>query len=352
MRSGQGLAFFVEKWEVDGSTLVAPKPNPVTRHVQLESESAARFLQTPGENLSSIYPTPLIEACDFEVDVVYTWVDSQDADWRTLYGEYAENGAVGGDRGADRFLSRDELRYSLRSLVKFAPWVRTVYVISNCKPPEWFDETNQRVRWIYHDEIIDPVHLPTFNSHAIETSIHKVPNLSEHFLYFNDDLFVMRPLKKSDFFVPNGLAKVRPEKYGIVHGEVDPADPDYINAARNVQALLQAQFDKTATRPHTHSPQSMKRSVAQASEETFADAFEATRSNRFRSITDISPTSFLYPNFAYLTGEAVMDFPKTALINSNHRFREKLESYAAMLSRGTFEAVSYTHLTLPTTPYV
>lgn len=341
----QEFAFFIENWQIEGRTLVAPRPNPVTKNIQLGSTSADAFFEAPGKNLDELYPTPLMDECDFDVDVVYTWVDSEDPDWRELFAEYAdssnpptkdENGSPGGDLDADRFLSRDELRYSLRSLLKFAPWVRHVYIVSNCKPPEWFDDSNQRVLWIYHDQLIDAALLPTFNSHAIETSIHRIPNLSEQFLYFNDDLFVMRPVKKLDFFFPNGIAKIRPEPYGIVHGEVDPNDPDYINAARNVQALLQSEFGKTATRPHTHSPQSMKRSVAQASEETFAEAFEITRSNRFRSITDISPTSFLYPNFAYLTGKALMDFPKTALMNANHPFREELKSYSVMLDSENF----------------
>lgn len=326
------LAFFVEEWTVDGSTLVAPRPNPVTKNIQLGSSSADTFFETPGKNLEELYPTPLMDDFDFEVDVVYTWVNSEDPDWQKLLADYSE----GDEIEPDRFSNRDELRYSLRSLLRFAPWVHRVYIVSNCKPPEWFDESNQQVVWVYHDEIIDSALLPTFNSHAIEASIHRIPNLSEHFLYFNDDIFVMKPVRKSHFFYTNGIAKIRPEKYGIVHGDVDPSDPDYINAARNAQALLQSKFGRTATRPHTHSPQSMKRSVAQASEATFAEAFEQTRRNRFRSTTDISATSFLYPNFAYLTGEAVTDFPKTALMNVNHPFREKLESYSMMVNSENF----------------
>lgn len=344
------FAFFVERWRTDERALIAPKPNGITKSIQLESPSAEAFLETPGKRLEQLYPTPLIEDCDFDVDAVYTWVDSQDPDWQDLFAKFsddrsprdAKDDLEARDRLADRFLSRDELRYSLRSLLQFAPWIRQVHIVSNCKPPEWFDESNQRVRWIRHEEILDSAVLPTFNSHAIETAIHRIPGLSEHFLYFNDDLFVMRPVKKSDFFVPNGLAKIRPERYGVIHGEVDSRDPDYINAARNGQALLQSAFGKTATKPHTHSPQSMRQSVAKASEERFAAAFEITRRSRFRSTTDIAPVSFLYPNFAFLTGHAVMDFPKTALMNSNHPYRASLGSYSTMLASRDFSGLPLT----------
>lgn len=345
------LVFHLERWQIEDEVLVAPRSNPVTRKIYLESPSAKSFLETPGRSLRELYPTPLVEDCTFDVDVVYTWVNFEDPDWQEMLAEHSESPPSqeaddhpetedGPD--TDRFLSRDELKYSLRSLLEFAPWVRHVYIVTNCKPPEWFDETNTRVRWVYHDEIIEPAHLPTFNSHAIEASIHRVPGLSEHFLYFNDDLFLLKPVKKSDFFLPNGLAKIRPEPYGMVHGEVDEEHPDYINAARNVQGLLQKEFGKTATKLHTHSPQSGRLSVIQDCEATFTEAYATTRSNKFRSITDISPTSFMYPSFAYLTGEAVMDYPNTSLVNVAKPFRRLFNSYIAAMNTANHEELPLT----------
>ena len=331
MISGQKrLAFFLEQWTTDGATLIAPRPNLVTKQIRLGSPSVEAFFDAPGKNLAELYSTPLMEECEFDVDAVYTWVNSADPDWQKLFAEH------GGDLDYDRFGSRDELRYSLRSLLRFAPWIRRVFVVSNCKPPDWFDESNHRVVWVPHEEIIDAELLPTFNSHAIEASIHRIPDLSEHFLYFNDDFFLMRPAHKTDFFVSNGIAKIFPEPYGAVHGDVDPSDPNYINAARNGQALLQSTFGKTPTRPYKHSPHSMRRSVAMASEDAFGEAFHATRRSRFRSITDISPTSFFHPSFAFLTGTAVMDYPKTALLNENHPFQETLKSYSETLNATKF----------------
>ena len=342
------LTFFLEKWQIEDQVLVAPRSNPITRKIYLDSPSAKAFLETPGKALNELYELPLAEECTFEVDVVYTWVDSDDPEWQELLARHTEmpideasssdDQSEEPDQGkvvdTDRFLCRDELKYSLRSLLKFAPWVRHVYVLTNCKPPPWFDESNERVRWVYHEEIIDAEHLPTFSSHAIEASVHLIPGLSEHFLYFNDDLFVVKPVEKSDFFLPNGIPKIRPEPYGMVHGELDPEHPDYINAARNVQALLKEAFGKTATKLHTHSPQSMRLSIVRACEATFPDAYRQTRSNRFRSITDISPTSFMYPSFAYLSGQAVMDYPNISLINVNKPYKRLLGGFSGAMNSG------------------
>lgn len=346
--------FYLERWEVEDGVLTAPRANPVTRKIYLESPSAKAFLETPGRNLKELYPTPLLEECTFDVDVVYTWVDFNDPEWQKMLESHTESPVetvsdndddddiADEDVDKDRFLSRDELKYSLRSLLQFAPWVRQVFVVTNCKPPHWFDETNDRVRWIYHEDIIEPQHLPTFSSHAIEASIHRVPGLSERFLYFNDDLFLLKPVEKSDFFLANGIAKIRPEPYGMVHGELDEDDPDYLNAARNVQALLQREFGKTATKLHTHSPQSALLSVIQACEQTFFESYENTRGNKFRSSTDISPTSFMYPSFAYLTGNAVMDYPNVSLVNVTKPFRKLFGSYLAAMNSAKYSELPLT----------
>ncbi len=343
------FAFIIEKWSTEGGVLHAPRANPITRKIYLDTPSAKAFLASPGTSLDELFPTPMAEETTFDVDVVYTWVNGNDPEWRALLNEHsrtpddarepARNADPSESLDPDRYVSRDELRYSLRSLLTFAPWVRQVYVVTNCKPPEWFDETNERVTWVYHEEIIEPENLPTFSSHAIEASIHRIPGLSEHFLYFNDDLFLVKPVNKSDFFLPNGLARTHPEPYGIIHGDLNEQDPDYVNAARNVQALLQTRFEKTATRVHTHSPQSMRLSVIEECEATFPEAYSQTRSKKFRSITDISPTSFMYPNYAYLSGNAIIDFSPTSLVTVNHPYEETLEAYQQAMQAFDYAAL-------------
>lgn len=337
------FTFFIEGWEIVDDVLVGQRFNPLTIKIYLESATAKEFLAKPGADLDELYGLPNAEDVTFDVDVVYTWVDLEDPDWQQMlaasHTEVASatndaDGAIQDGIDVDRFVSRDELRYSLRSLLKYAPWVRTIWIVSNCRAPDWLDVANERIRWVAHEEIIEAENLPTFNSHAIETSIHRIEGLSENFLYFNDDLFFLRPINKTDFFLPNGIAKVHLEPFGGVQGEVNEADPIYVNAARNGQALLEGEFAKTVTKLHTHSPQSARVSVMQACEATFPEAYASTRSHKFRSPADISPTSFLYPNYAYLTGNAVTDYSSVALVNHRRPYGEIFERFLAGMGEG------------------
>ena len=110
--------------------------------------------------------------------------------------------------GRARFISRDELRYSLRSVHLFAPWVRNIYLVTSGQVPAWLDLDHPGVRVVPHDEIMPADALPTFNSHAIETSLHHIPGLAEHWLYFNDDFFLGRPIRPEALFSPAGLSSV------------------------------------------------------------------------------------------------------------------------------------------------
>jgi hypothetical protein len=214
------------------------------------------------------------------------------------------------------------LKYSIRSVLKYAPWVRKIYIVSNCEPPAWLDTDNSKVDWVFHEQIIDPVDLPTFSSHAIEASIHKITGLAERFIYFNDDFFLSKPVEKADFFLSNGLVKIRLEPYGMVHGNVNEEQPDYLNAARNGQRLLERKFSKSVTQLHTHSPHPMNLQTAHEAEASFPADYAKTRRNRFRKVTDISPTSFFYPHFAFLSGTAVKVPQDTLLIQHRGNYRK------------------------------
>ncbi|KAF0294176.1 N-acetylglucosamine-1-phosphotransferase subunits alpha/beta [Amphibalanus amphitrite] len=102
-----------------------------------------------------------------------------------------------------------ELRYSLRSLERHAPWIRRVFLVTNGQIPDWLTLDNPKLTLVTHEEIFpDHDHLPTFSSPAIEAHIHRIPGLSEHFLYFNDDVLLGQPVWPEDFLVPGGGYKV------------------------------------------------------------------------------------------------------------------------------------------------
>jgi hypothetical protein len=261
----------------------------------------------------------------FPIDAVYTWVDSGDPAWRRQFGEHAGGGAP----DADRFSQRDELRYSLRSLDLYAPWLRRVFVFSNCRPPAWF-RPSDRYRWVRHEEVVESRYLPSFNSHAIETFLHTIPELSDRFIYLNDDFFLSDWVNPADFFDATGRSVSRLEPYGVnLHHEQLLAEgiaKEWQAASVNGARLLRHRFGIYPLRLHCHVPYALSRSVYEEIEREFPEEIEATRLNRFRRFTDISVTSFLYHHYALLRGHAVPAPPSDFIADgeSYHRFTKEL----------------------------
>lgn len=107
------------------------------------------------------------------------------------------------DMEPSRFDDKEELRYSLRSISKHVPWVRTVYLVTNGEIPYWLNLDNQKLKLITHEDIfLNQNDLPTFSSPAIEVNIHRIPGLSEKFLYFNDDILIGKEVWLEDFISP------------------------------------------------------------------------------------------------------------------------------------------------------
>ncbi|SDP53448.1 Stealth protein CR3, conserved region 3 [Pedococcus dokdonensis] len=298
--------------------LSSPNNNPLASRIW-RSTAEAMDQRSGAWALEDLLPAPAAEVVPFDVDWVFSWVDASDPNWQEMFAAWApEEASDASDRS--RFATRDDLKFALRSLELYAPWIRTIHVLTNCRPPEWLDVDHPRINWVDHTDVFEAEHLPTFSSHAIETVVHRIPGLADHFVYSNDDFFLTRRTEPADFFHANGIARLRLEPYGIVNGPATPGDPDYLNGARNSAALLADEFGRTPVRLHTHSPQSMNRTVLAEMEGKYADAFTRTRANRFRDSTDIAVTGFLYHHYAFLTGRAVPDGGTTLLIQQNHRY--------------------------------
>lgn len=206
------------------------------------------------------------QLCAPVIDVVYTWVNGSDphfaeqlrkykAEWAREHGESAtppppppppppskrkrdgskaararedeedfERDAVesvgkkkkktAAERDADavsdsRFNDHQELRYSLRSIWMYAPWVRNVYIVTNGQVPTWLDLSHPRLKVVPHSEIFpNASHLPTFSSPAIEAHVHRIPGLSDKFLYLNDDVMFGREVWPDDFTTPSRGQKI------------------------------------------------------------------------------------------------------------------------------------------------
>jgi len=137
-----------------------------------------------------------LKSSPFPIDVVYTWS-----------GENYESTNI-------RFTDHNELKYSLRSVTMFLPWVNHIYILMNPpkKYPSWMKNCNY-ITIIDHNDVID-TNIKYTNSNAIETYLPYINNLSEHFIYFNDDFFICRPLEYTNFFTNNGKAVI-PESKNI-----------------------------------------------------------------------------------------------------------------------------------------
>jgi tellurite resistance-related uncharacterized protein len=268
--------------------------------------------QTQHVSLRELHQGPLDEDRPFDVDFVYSWVDHRDPHWRELIAQYKDPSTI----EWDRYTSVDELRYSLRSVAQFAPWVRKIFIVTNCLPPAWF-RPHPKIEFVSHEAIFPPDQdcLPTFSSHAIESCLAKIPGLSEHFVYFNDDMFLGVPANKAQFFQGNGCSVAQLEPYGAVIGDVLEGNPDYLNAAINGRELLRSKFNRVPTQLHRHVPYALRKSVLEELERDFPEPFAQVRRARFRKITDISVTSFLYHHYAYQKKEAVRGEAESVLIN-------------------------------------
>ncbi|XP_069376510.1 N-acetylglucosamine-1-phosphotransferase subunits alpha/beta isoform X1 [Paralichthys olivaceus] len=105
------------------------------------------------------------------------------------------------DVSASRFEDNEELRYSLRSVEQHAPWVRHIFIVTNGQIPSWLNLDNPRVTVVSHQDIFqNHSHLPTFSSPAIETHIHRIPGLSQKFIYLNDDVMFGKDVWPDDFY--------------------------------------------------------------------------------------------------------------------------------------------------------
>lgn len=137
-----------------------------------------------------------------QIDFVVTWLDSLDPEWQKSYAEYSSN--TKGDKANARFRNMNIFKYWFRSVEMYAPWVHKVYLVTNGKFPDWINKDNPKLELVKHEDFMPKDCLPTFNSCAIELHMYKIKGLSEHFVYFNDDVFLNSPIKP-DYYFKKGL---------------------------------------------------------------------------------------------------------------------------------------------------
>ncbi|WP_329433696.1 stealth family protein [Streptomyces sp. NBC_01280] len=311
----------IEFWSGEQGRLSAPRSNEVlTEFIDVGERVAApqaMFSLIPGAYSTGMVRTlpeftdPLPHDHLFPVDVVYTWVDDSDPVWsaeREAVRSGGQSAPLHAQAANDaRFTSRDELRYSLRSLHQYAPWIRNVYLVTAGQVPRWLNADAYGIQVIDHRDIFsDPRALPTFNSHAIESQLHHIEGLSEQFLYLNDDVFLGRPVQPGHFFHPNGITKFFQSKALIPAGALGPDDLPVDAAGKNSRELMAREFGVRTAQKMKHTPHALRRSVLAEIEQVYAAQHFRTQHSRFRSPDDVPITSSLHHYYGYRTGRATV----------------------------------------------
>lgn len=227
-----------------------------------------------------------------KIDLVYSWVDSSDIEWQKKKQNYEQNYDLStGANDKSRFVDNDELKYSLRSVEKYMPWINHIYIITDNQKPEWLNLDNPKISVVDHKEIIPKQVLPIFNSQSIEHCMVNIPNLSEKFLYANDDMFVCSQVTP-DFFFVNGDKPI----YRASRNITQPNKNIHTDSLINAERLIYKKYRKKYKNYSHHNIDPYKKSEIKACYEEFKDEIDKTISHRFRTSEDIP--RFIYHYYA------------------------------------------------------
>lgn len=268
---------------------------------------------------------------DYPIDFVITWVDGSDPIWRKEKEKYQI--AELGDAKESRYRDWGTLRYWFRGVEKFAPWVNKIFFVTCGHLPEWLNKDNPKLRIVKHSDYIPKEYLPTFSSRPIDMNFHRIEDLSEHFVYFNDDMFLMQPTQPSVFFkkglpcdsaiidIPRISTKDRDGKTrtgdSIYLADVIGAAVvnNYFNKKRSIRknffkwynfkygtwmfkTLMLAPWKQFPSFRLTHVPYSYLKSTYCEVWEKEPDLLSSVSSHRFRKNNDVNHWIFTYWQFA------------------------------------------------------
>lgn len=222
-------------------------------------------------------------AYDLPIDLVYLYVNSSDEEWIAKRNQYAMDQI----NRTCRFRDNKELMYSLRSVEKYAPWIRNIYIVSNSSMPAWLNTDHPKLHVVSHETIMPADSLPCFNSYVIESYLHRIPGLSEIFLYSNDDMFFGNHVSP-DFFVKNGKPIVRMRK------QVIAPSINYNKTILNSKKAIFDHYGKEYTLTPWHNIDVYTKSGMEACAKEFRTEFEACSHNHMRTDNDLERVIFHY----------------------------------------------------------
>lgn len=172
------------------------------------------------------------------IDFVISWLDGDDAAWRREMSGYLTGNKA--EANEQRFRNWGNLKYWFRGVEKYAPWVGRIHFVTCGHLPKWLNTSHPKLHIVRHEDYIPKEYLPTFNPCTIEWNMHRIPGLSEKFVYFNDDFFLTGFVRPDDFFcggLPCDMLAFQP----VV---ANPKDPVMSYIYLNNTLLLSKHFRK------------------------------------------------------------------------------------------------------------
>lgn len=226
------------------------------------------------------------------IDLVYKWVDGSSplfaAQLEKFKRRHAEREGAppsGVAAGPQRFRDLDNLRYSLRSVAKNAPWLNRIFIVTNGQSPRWLDKSSG-IRIVRHEEIFSNLkYLPTFNSSAIDTQLHRIPGLSRFFIYMDDDFFFSRPVEAGYFFGKNGLSKLMFSSHII---DIETKESSiWLRKLARLARLMNERFGVNPWLAGAHGPMLFDKTELEKVFSIWSEDAELTSQRRFRSAADL-----------------------------------------------------------------
>ena len=277
-----------------------------------------------------------------DIDLVYLWVDGNDPAWQakrnTLIGKTDESSPI---NCKGRYADNDELKYSLRSIEMYAPWIRKIFIVTDNQVPKWLDTSHPKIRIVDHKEIMPEESLPCFNSSLIEKFLYKIPGLAEHFLCANDDTFINREVTVHDFFTTDGFPIIRLtrkpfRKLRWFWREKICKKPllNYSRMIKHSSQLVEAIHGTYYTgMPHHNIDAYLKSDYQRVVEVVLRDEFAANNRNHMRSDNDIHRSVISYMSLAEKRGELRYVTQKESMHVLIHKKRhyDRLDKYRPML---------------------
>ena len=269
------------------------------------------------------------------IDIVIAWVDGSDPKWQSERRKWsAQKGADSSIKWNDsdaRYRDWGLLRYWFRGIENYAPWVNKVFFVTNGQVPAWLNRDHPKIRCVRHDEYIPQQYIPTFSSHCIELNLHRIEDLSEHFIYFNDDMFLLRPTRPEDFFrsgMPCDAAIMKPIRMiqNGIRAEIN--DLYVINdrfsmlncirrnpskwfnlqyGLKQISSLLMLPYGGFSGFFIAHLPIAYNKSVFHEVWDAYGDILDETCRHRFRDVRDVN--QWLMQYWQFVTGRFVPRAP-------------------------------------------